>query len=67
MRTGESPSGPPPVGRVVVLSAVREFTGTDGKSRRARITYIRSARAFQKGFRDPRTFLEHVGKVGHLF
>ena len=35
MRIGASPSSPPPVGKVVVLTHSRPFTGTIGKSRRA--------------------------------
>ena len=35
MRTGEWPSGPPPVGSTVVFVAIRILTGTDGYSRRA--------------------------------
>ena len=35
MRTGDLPSEPPPTGSVVVLWAVRELTGTGGKSRNA--------------------------------
>ncbi len=32
---GDFPSGPPPVGRTVVLIAVRVFTGSEGYSRSA--------------------------------
>ena len=37
MRTGEWPSGPPPVGSTVVLVAIRILTGTDRYSRRVRL------------------------------
>src|SRR5436305_11667608 len=40
-RTGADWSFPPPVGRKVVRMAVRELTGTGGKSRRA--THVQSA------------------------
>lgn len=35
IRTGDFRSGPPPVGKTVVLTAVRVFTGTEGYKRRA--------------------------------
>ena len=65
MRTGDSPSGPPPVGSTVVLVAERVLTGTDGKRRSARkLGYMTLFEVLKK---VRLTFFENTRKVWHTF